>query len=66
VSDRQRQLNTSLSTSTPSQSKMMRSGLIIASFPNPDKEHILRQWAITLRCAKIAHSTGGASDATAA
>src|SRR5437868_11663676 len=35
VSERQRQLSTSLSTSTPSQSKMMRSGLIITSFPDP-------------------------------
>src|SRR5258705_10510684 len=32
VAERQRQLSTSLSTNTPSQSKMMRSGLIIARF----------------------------------
>src|ERR1700759_4149436 len=34
VSDRQRQLSTSLSTNTPSQSKMMRSGLIIVRLPS--------------------------------
>src|SRR5882757_9803876 len=33
TSERQRQLSTSLSINTPSQSKMMRSGFIIASFP---------------------------------
>src|SRR5437763_12151058 len=33
-SERQRQLSTSLSTNTPSQSKMMRSGLVITSFPD--------------------------------
>src|SRR5439155_2705771 len=46
ISERQRQLSTSLSTSTPSQSKMMRSGCIITRFPFPS-EHILRKWAIT-------------------
>src|ERR1700704_5725423 len=35
TSERQRQLSTSLSINTPSQSKMMRSGFIIASFPIP-------------------------------
>src|SRR5258708_30502059 len=54
TSERQRQLSTSLSINTPSQSKMMRSGFIIASFPisiraytqglgnNPDHAHKLR------------------------
>ena len=35
TSERQRQLSTSLSTNTPSQSKMMRSGLIIARVSSP-------------------------------
>ena len=42
VSERQRQLSTSLSTNTPSQSKMMRSGLIIASFPIPIRAYTQR------------------------
>src|SRR5260370_38738949 len=46
IFERQRQLSTSLSTSTPSQSKMMRSGWVIAGFPSRS-EHILRKWAIT-------------------
>ena len=47
VSRRQRQLSTSLSTNTPSQSKMMRSGLIIA-VSQFRSEHIPIHWAITL------------------
>src|SRR5437879_12293930 len=39
VSERQRQLSTALSTNTPSQSKMMSSGLIIASFPDPTRAY---------------------------
>src|SRR5260221_11456365 len=46
IFERQRQLSTSLSTSTPSQSKMMRSGWVIAGFPSRS-EHILKKWAIT-------------------
>src|SRR5437762_6705458 len=46
VSERQRQLSTSLSTNTLSQSKIMRSGLIILRFPTR-YDHILRCWAIT-------------------
>ena len=44
--DRQRQLSTSLSTSTPSQSKMMRWGRIIAWVRNFGCDHILRGRAI--------------------
>src|SRR5258707_10442485 len=46
IFERQRQLSTSLSTSRPSQSKMMRSGWVIAGFPSRS-EHILKKWAIT-------------------
>ena len=46
VSERQRQLSTSLSINTPSQSKIMRSGLIIAC-SRFRSEHIPILWAIT-------------------
>src|SRR6185312_10975366 len=65
--ERQRQLSTSLSTNTPSQSKMMRSGSIIGVFSDPiraytqivgNNPHFRPKWSLSRRSMQVPCSFG--------